>query len=257
MLYVVAGTDEGGTITTPACAERDQRQRYQRKPGHHLSLGVSSKQQSQRPALILANGYVYVSFGSEGDTTPWHGWILAFAADTLKQVAVLELFAERKRGRKSPAVAAGQRLTPAATSTPLQATATCNGTTEYSMKLGEAQSDAAGAGFLDSVQRVQSVERRWRPGLRSFLAGAKSIWQRPSDELIGCGKPTPVYVVDRDNMGGFHSGSDSQIVQSLPSVVGGGTSSQRQYKDHCFMTPRTSMGTSISSATTMSSRHSP
>ena len=54
-------------------------------------------------------------------------------------------------------------------------------------------------------------------------------------ELVGCGKPSPIYVVDRDNMGHYHSGSDSQIIQSLPNVVGG--TSGIQANDHCFTTP--------------------
>lgn len=37
--------------------------------------------------------------------------------------------------------------------------------------------------------------------------------------LIGAGKPGTIYVVDRDNMGHFHAGDDSQIVQSLVHAV--------------------------------------
>jgi hypothetical protein len=43
--------------------------------------------QLQRPALILVNGSVYVMFGSAGDFNTWHGWVMAYDASTLQQLA--------------------------------------------------------------------------------------------------------------------------------------------------------------------------
>jgi len=39
-----------------------------------------------RPALLLANGTVYVAFGSTGDNPPYHGWVLAFRTSDLQLV---------------------------------------------------------------------------------------------------------------------------------------------------------------------------
>jgi uncharacterized protein (TIGR03437 family) len=46
-------------------------------------------QHIQRPGLALANGVVYVSFGSHSDAAPYHGWLFAYsAANVQNQVAV-------------------------------------------------------------------------------------------------------------------------------------------------------------------------
>src|SRR5271166_4209426 len=46
------------------------------------------KMHMQRPSLLLANGNVYLGFGSFADTDPYHGWVMAYNATTLAQVAV-------------------------------------------------------------------------------------------------------------------------------------------------------------------------
>jgi len=44
--------------------------------------------QVQRPGLLLLNGVVYVAFGSVGDSGPWHGWLFSYSAATLAQINV-------------------------------------------------------------------------------------------------------------------------------------------------------------------------
>ncbi|MBV8901660.1 MAG: pyrrolo-quinoline quinone [Verrucomicrobia bacterium] len=46
------------------------------------------KTQRQRIGLALANGYIYIGFGSICDTQPFTGWMLAYSQHALTQVAV-------------------------------------------------------------------------------------------------------------------------------------------------------------------------
>jgi hypothetical protein len=44
--------------------------------------------ENQRAGLLLLNGIVYIGFSAHEDIGPWHGWILAYKAATLRQTGV-------------------------------------------------------------------------------------------------------------------------------------------------------------------------
>ena len=51
--------------------------------------GFNALMQNQRPALMLANGMVYVGYASHCDKEPYHGFLMAYDAKTLHEVSVL------------------------------------------------------------------------------------------------------------------------------------------------------------------------
>ncbi|GAC1675290.1 MAG: hypothetical protein PVS2B2_10120 [Candidatus Acidiferrum sp.] len=52
------------------------------------TLHWDPKWANNRASLLLLNGIVYIGFASHGDNGPWHGWILAYNATTLAQTGV-------------------------------------------------------------------------------------------------------------------------------------------------------------------------
>ena len=52
------------------------------------TLAFNASDEDQRAGLTLANGNVYIGFGGYCDVSPWHGWIFAYSASSLSQVAV-------------------------------------------------------------------------------------------------------------------------------------------------------------------------
>jgi hypothetical protein len=51
--------------------------------------GFNALMQNQRPAIMLANGMVYVGYASHCDKEPYHGFLMAYDAKTLQQLSVL------------------------------------------------------------------------------------------------------------------------------------------------------------------------
>ena len=52
-------------------------------------------QHIQRPSLLLANNSLYIGFGSHGDQSPYHGWLLTYdASDLRRQLAVYQQYAQ-------------------------------------------------------------------------------------------------------------------------------------------------------------------
>jgi Domain of unknown function (DUF5050) len=52
--------------------------------GKNGTVTFDAKMQLQRPALLLSGGTLYIAFGAHQETTPYHGWILAYDAQTLQ-----------------------------------------------------------------------------------------------------------------------------------------------------------------------------
>jgi hypothetical protein len=52
------------------------------------AVAFNQQWQLNRPGLLLAEGNLYIAFGSQGDDGPYHGWVFAYDAKTLKPKAM-------------------------------------------------------------------------------------------------------------------------------------------------------------------------
>ncbi|MGA7906127.1 MAG: hypothetical protein WCA16_01880 [Candidatus Sulfotelmatobacter sp.] len=179
----------------------------------------------QRPALLESNGSIFIGFGSNGCDRNAHGWLLAYSASTLQQQAVFNT---------SPAKAWGSSLWmsgvgPAADSEGNIYIITANGTFDVS---------TGGSDYGDTILKltlngsVFTVADYFTPFDQANMSsqdldlGAGGAVLLPDQSsgpphlLVAAGKTGTIYLVNRDNMGGYNSSTD-QVVQELPAAVGG------------------------------------
>jgi hypothetical protein len=195
--------------------------------------GFASKEQLQRPGLAIANGNVYVAFGSQRESLPHQGWVVAYAETTLAQVAAWDV---TPGGSQGGIWGGGGGLSADSNGDIYVSTGngSFNKTTQFSMSIVK----------LSPLLKVLDWFAPWNAVTQSTYdndVGAGGVLVVPDQsgafphELIECGKLPQVYVLDRDDLGHQGVTSDSQIVQELTNVVGGGTGSHAG--QHCFTTP--------------------
>jgi hypothetical protein len=228
-LYVLAKTLENGayifrlhalSVTTGADVT----------PPAVISASVTTKSgilqfnpavQMQRPALLLENGAIYIGFGSNGcDTYAYHGWLLAYNETNLQQVGA---FVTTPNGTKGAIWQAGGG--PAADS---------DGSIFFAVSNGTFDANLGGSNYGDTLLHLNpasaglSVRDYFAPFDQETLdttdldLGSGGVTLLPDQgaphthELLGGGKEGTLYLLDRDNLGGYNAAGDTQIVQSIP-----------------------------------------
>jgi hypothetical protein len=176
---------------------------------------------NQRASLLLDNGVVYVAFASHCDWGPYHGWILGYDASTLNQVAV---FNPTPDGGAGGIWMAGQG--PAADGQGSIYVVTGNGTVgvggdptsprnrgESFLRLAESPSGLTTASWFTPHEYP-------RLNAGDLDLGSAGPMLVPNTNLvIGGGKNSKLYAMDRNAMGGGSVGTkhdDPPAVQVVP-----------------------------------------
>ncbi len=178
----------------------------------------------QRPALLLADGILYLGFGGNGcDTYNYHGWLFAYDATTLQQLSV---FMTTPNGTKGSIWQGGSG--PAADAYGNVYVATANGTFDVA---------SGGADMGDSLLKLGwSADRLglmdyFTPYDQQYLAnndldlgsgGPLLLPDQPGlypHELVAGGKEGTLYLINRENAGRYNPTADVDIIQSIPNAV--------------------------------------
>ncbi len=188
------------------------------------TVSLVSKSYKQRPGLVLLNGVVYAGFSSHCDIGDYHGWLIGYDSQTLRQVTVYNNTTDGNQGSFWEGGAA-----PAVDSTGNIYVVAGNGTFDYASggpDLGESYiklSTSSGLAVADyftpfNFKSLDNADLDVGSAGVALLPDTAGIPGHPH-LLIGAGKEGRVYVLDRDNLGKWQAGSDSQIVYSAAQAV--------------------------------------
>lgn len=190
------------------------------------TLVFRARSYKQRPGLLLLNGVIYTAWSSHCDIGPYHGWLIAYDARTLQQVAV---YNNTPNGVEGSFWAGG--AAPAADAAGNIYVVAGNGTFDQASPvpdLGESYiklSTASGLSVADYFAPF-NFDQLNRDDVDVGSAGVALLPDETGSALhphllVGAGKEGRIYLLDRDNLGKVRAGADSQIVQSISGATGG------------------------------------
>ena len=192
---------------------------------------LSGRVQMNRAALLLANGVVYAAYASHCDHGNYHGWVLGFNATTLKPQGV---FITTPNGGYGGVWEGGDG--PAADDEGNIYVSTGNGTfdgntkSDYAdsyLKLTNNGTTLTLASYFTPCNEKALSSEDWDVGSGGLVVLPDEAGGAAHPHLaVGASKSGVIYLVDRDDLGGFNSLTNSQIVQSLTTALG-----------YCFCTP--------------------
>ena len=188
----------------------------------HGTLRFDPKIQLQRAALLLANHRIYIAWASHGDNGDYHGWIMAFDAASLRPAGVWNTTPNSFQG--------GIWMSGGGLS------ADASGFIYGIAGNGRFDLPAGGTSYSDTffkpVPDLTEVQDWFAPFNQQALAavdtdlGSAAALLLPDQPgphphlMTSAGKEGRIYLLDRDHLGHFHAGGDTQIVQSLPQALG-------------------------------------
>jgi hypothetical protein len=171
--------------------------------------------EAQRPALLLDHGMVYISWASHFDHAPYHGWVIAYDAATLRQVAA---FNDTPNGSEGGIWMSGGG--PSADAAGNVYVTTGNGTFDTStprldwgdsfLKFTPTGGQLPVSDFFTPFNQANLSATDQDLGSSALLLLPDQPGPHPQ-EAIGGGKNGVLYVVDRTAMGGFNATTNHDV----------------------------------------------
>jgi len=190
--------------------------------------------ENQRSALGYYNGSVYIGYSAHGDNGPWHGWLFAYNATTMKQSAVICL-SPTDRGASIWGAGAGMPIDTDAPGGRMFVVTGNGAASEHyppfrqNKDLGESMINFSLAnGGLTPTDAFTSFNAETL-NEHDFDQGSGGILMVPDQPgpnphiLVQAGKEGRILVVNRDHLGGYALGakSNTNILQDIPDEIGG------------------------------------
>jgi hypothetical protein len=201
-----------------------------------------AKSYEERAALLLLNGTVYTSWTSHCDISPYGGWVISYAQNTLTRNGALNIAANSTSGPAiwmaggGPAVDAAGNIYVLSANGAFETTMDAMGFPsgqDYGNSFLKMSNASAGFGVLDYFTMSNEVaesnaDQDLGSGGEMLLPDLMDSTNTVRHLMVGAGKDGNIYVVDRDNMGKFNAGTNKNY-QTLNGVLPGGIWSTPAY----------------------------
>jgi hypothetical protein len=199
------------------------------------TIDFNAALENPRAALLLANGTVYIAWGSACDAGPYYGWVMGYDARSLKQTAVFNtapVAGEAGIWQSDAGIAADSR-----------------GDVYVVTGNGKFTASSGGRDYGDSILKLGpslDVRDYFTPFNQAHLnshdldlgsSGPVLLPDQPGSHphvLVTSGKDGYLYVVDRDRMGRFQTGSNSHAIQVLQEAGEGGYGAPAYWNGHLY-----------------------
>lgn len=191
-------------------------------------------QYEERAALLLVNGVIVTSWTSHCDIAPYFGWVIAYSAATLARTAVLNV--APNSGGVGPAIwmSGGG---PAADSAGNVYLLTGNGAFETTL---DSNGFPSGQDYGNSFLKIAAAAGSLR--VADYFTMYNELAESAADQdlgsggamllpdltdsggvvrhlAVGAGKDGNIYIVNRDSLGKFNPGGNSQIWQQVSGAL--------------------------------------
>ncbi len=222
--------------------------------------------QLDRPGLTLVDGSIYMSFASHGDNGPYHGWILGYSESTLAPTAVFNvnpngsddgiwqsggtLAYETVNGNTYLYFETGNgTFDTTLTQSPFNSSLMIPSQGDYGDSFVKVEIDGStpATGSLEATNNINGwgmhVVDYFTPMNEGNLSGgdtdlgsgaplllpASAGSAAHPNLLVGSGKEGRIYLIDRDDMGGYHgdaagdgnSGTDDVVQETASGAING------------------------------------
>ncbi len=203
----------------------------------------SPGQYEDRAALLLSNGTIYTSWTSHCDIAPYAGWVIAYSESTLARTGVLNLGPNSGAGPAiwmsggGPAADAAGNVYLLTANGVFETTLDANGfpnQQDYGnsfVKIANAAGTLGVADYFTMFNEVaeSNADQDLGSGGAMLLPDLTDSTGTLRHLVVGAGKDGNIYVVNRDSMGKFNAGNNSQIWQQLSGALPGGIWSTPAY----------------------------